>query len=149
MGGIDNMQVCRLDGGALLLQWATMSKKLLPLVLVVGLAACNQEDHTIVAGPDFDREVNAAAEANIVLPPSITASASFRCADNTIVYVDWLSDGKSANLRTDKGASPTVVTAAEAGKPLTAEGGYSLDGAQNAKSVKIALPGKSAQTCNG
>ena len=81
------------------------------------------------------------------LPPSITAQKVYRCADNKIVYVDWLSDDKTANIRTDKGGSPTAVTAPEAGKPMTASGGYSLEGKASANEAKIAIPGHPAQSC--
>lgn len=122
---------------------------LLTLGLATVLAGCNQSDHTIVAGPDTNDDYNAAAAGNVVLPPSITSSKSYRCADNTIVKVEWLSDGKSANLRVGEAEAPTQVTAAEEGKPMTGPGGYSLEGTSGAGSVKIGLPGKSAQSCQG
>jgi hypothetical protein len=118
------------------------------LAAAAALAGCNKESHTIVAGPPGD-EVNATSNTPVALPPSIASSKTYRCEDNKIVYVDWLSDNKSANLRVDKGGTPTQVTAAEAGKPMTGAGGYSLDGSATASSVKIAVPGHPAQSCNG
>ena len=120
---------------------------LLMLAAAAALAGCNKNDHTIVSGPPGDNETNTAAKAPIALPPSISSSKIYRCADNKVVYVDWLSDGKTANIRTDKGGNPTQVTAAEAGKPLTAAGGYSLEGASGAATAKIAVPGHPAQSC--
>ena len=38
------------------------------------------------------------ANANVALPPSITASKTYRCKDNSIVYIDWLSDRKLADV---------------------------------------------------
>ena len=32
----------------------------------------------------------------VVLPPSIQASKAYRCKDNSLVYIDWLSDGTRA-----------------------------------------------------
>jgi hypothetical protein len=81
------------------------------------------------------------------LPPSIVSSKIYRCADNQIVYVDWMSDNKSAHIRTDKGGTPTSVTAAEAGKPMAGPAGYSLEGSTGAASAKIGVPGHPAQTC--
>lgn len=124
-----------------------MKKQLLTLGLIAALAACNKENHTIVAGDPPDDSNAAAAAANVVLPPSILTSKIYRCADNVIVYVDWLSDGKSATVRTDKAGTPTMVTAIEEGKPMTAEGGYSLAGNANAGSVKIGVPGHGSQSC--
>jgi len=124
----------------------TRISPLLTLVAAAALAGCNKENHTIVAGSAGDQQ-NAAANAGVQLPPSIAASKIYRCADNQVVYVDWLSDNKSANIRTDKGGSPTQVTAPEAGKPMTAAGGYSLEGTAAASSAKIGVPGHPAQSC--
>ena len=126
----------------------TRKSLLLALVATAALAACN-EDHTIVTGgPQEGDDANqVAAEANLTLPPSISASKIYRCADNDVVYVDWLSDGKSANIRPEKDSPPTRVAAAEAGKPMTAEGGYSLTGTPEAASVRIAVPGQSEESC--
>ena len=126
----------------------TRTPMLIMLAAVAALAGCNKQSHTIVGGEPGDNDVNTAAKAPVALPPAIAVSKTYRCADNKIVYVDWLSDNKSANLRTDKSGVPTLVTTAEAGKPMTGAGGYSLDGTSSAKSVKIAIPGHPAQSCN-
>ena len=124
----------------------TRNPLILTLIAAAALAGCN-EDHTIVTGsPDGDTN-QAAAETNLTLPPSITSSKIYRCADNDVVYVDWLSDGKSANIRPEKASPPTQVTAAEAGKPMTAAGGYSLTGTPAAKTVRIAVPGQAEESC--
>ena len=112
------------------------------------LAGCNQEDHTIVAGgPETEDPAAAAIEAQgpVQLPPSVAASKTYRCADNSVVHVDWLSDGKSANGRTDAGGT-VQVTAPEAGQPMTGGTGYSVSGTADAASATIATGG-SAQSC--
>jgi hypothetical protein len=115
----------------------TRTLTVIALAVSAALAGCNQGDSTIVAGeiddPMGDELANAAP---VELPPSIQASKQYRCRDNSIVYVDWLSDGKSANIRTDRHASPTRVTAEEAGKPFVAEG-YSVTGSATAASVTV------------
>ena len=127
----------------------TRTPMLIMLAAAAALAGCNKENHTIVAGPDVaDNDTNAAANGPVALPPSIASSKIYRCADNKIVYVDWMSDNKSANIRTDKEGPPTQVAAAEAGKPMAGAGGYSLEGTASAKSAKVAVPGHPAQTCN-
>ena len=119
---------------------------LITLAAAAALAGCNNSDHTIVAGPDTgDNATNASGP--VALPPSVASTKVYRCADNKVVYVDWLSDNKSANVRSDKGGSPTQVTSGEPGKPMTAAGGYSIEGAPSAGSVKIAVPGHPAQSC--
>jgi len=126
-----------------------MTRTSLPLALAAAaaLAGCGKEDHNIVAGgPEPDETANA-SNGPVALPPSIVSSKIYRCADNKIVYVDWMSDNKSAHIRTDKGATPTPVTAAEAGQPMVGPTGYSLEGSTGGASAKIGVPGHPAQIC--
>lgn len=116
------------------------------LAAAAALAACT-EDHTINAGGPEGQASNTAANANVELPPSIVASKIYRCKDNSLVYIDWLSDNKSANVRTEKNGPPNHVTAPEAGQPMVAEG-FSLTGAAGDGSVQLTRPGKSAQSCH-
>jgi hypothetical protein len=117
----------------------------LALTAAAALAGCNQEDHNIVAGGPADPMGNQ-ANADVVLPPSIAHSKIYRCKDNSVVYIDWLSDKKSANLRTDKNAPPTQLVAPEEGKPMVAEG-YSLTGTGEGSTVTLSRPGKGSQSC--
>jgi hypothetical protein len=123
----------------------TRTPLLITLAAAAALAGCNKEDHTIIAGPTIDE--GTPTNGPVALPPSVAASKVYRCADNQIVYVDWLSDNKSANVRTKEGGAPTQVTAAEAGKPMTAGGGYSVEGTASGSSAKIGVPGHPAQSC--
>lgn len=123
----------------------TRTSLLLPLLAAAALAGCNKS-HTIVAGPDVDND-NIAAVKNVQLPPTIASSQSYRCGDNSIVYVDWLSDKVSANVRTKQTGTPTHVTAPAAGQPMTG-GGYTIEGPFGGSTVKVTEPGKAAQSCN-
>lgn len=126
----------------------TRTITILTLVAAAALAGCKDENHNIVgSGPDEGTTSNAMANANIQLPPSIVATKTYRCADNRLVYVEWLSDNKTANVRIEQGGIPTQVTAAEPGKPMTGPAGYSVSGTASAASATIAVPGHSAQTC--
>ena len=118
----------------------------LTFAAAAALAGCNQESHTIGGGADV-ADADAAASPPVTLPPSITATKSYRCADNKIILVDWLSDGKTANIRTEPGATPVPVTAPEEGEPMTAAGGYELSGTSGAPSARIAVPGHGSQSC--
>ena len=118
----------------------------LALVAAAALAGCNKEDHTIVAGTRESRETNKVDPSTIKLPPAIEASKSYRCKDNSLVYIDWLNDKMTADIRDKKIAPATRVTTAEAGKPMTAEG-YSLSGTSTASSVTVERPGKGSQSC--
>src|SRR5438552_18747693 len=107
MSHFDNMQAHALDAcpshreGALIMTRTPLL--IITLVAAAAIAGCNKQSHTIVAGGEpGDNTANATANANVQLPPSISASKSYRCADNTLVYVDWLSDG-SARVKKSRG----------------------------------------------
>ena len=120
-----------------------MSRTLFALTLTAAaaLAGCNQQDQ---AASDA---ANAAANAApIELPPSIIASKIYRCKDNSVVYIDWLSDNKSANVRTEQNGPATHLVGPEAGQPMVAEG-FSLTGAAADSTVNLTRPGKGAQSC--
>jgi hypothetical protein len=125
----------------------TRTPLLITLAAAAALAGCNKQSHTIVAGGPDDNDTNVASNGPVALPPSVSSSKIYRCADNKIVYVDWLSDNKSANVRTEKDGAATQVTAAEAGNAMSAAGGYSVEGTASASSAKIAVPGHPAQSC--
>jgi hypothetical protein len=101
----------------------TRTPLLITLAAAAALAGCNSKDHTIVAGgpPVDDTSVS---NEPVALPPAVTASKVYRCANNSIVYVNWMSDG-SATVRNKPDASPTPVAA----------GSTELKGDANAKSV--------------
>ena len=115
-----------------------MTRNLILLVLgAAALAACNSESHTIVANEQPDPMADQLANAAPVeLPPAIAASKTYRCKDNSLLYIDWYSDG-SARVKTEKGAGGTQV-------PAPAEGVKS-DLTGNATSSTITYAGK---TCH-
>ena len=108
-----------------------------PLLAAVALAGCDTGGNTVVLNPD-GTEVNEAAEqaaSNIQLPPAIVGSGKYRCKDNSLVSIDWLSDGTSNTARvTPEGGAGVALTQAEAGGAYTAEGA-SLTGEPNAATV--------------
>lgn len=113
------------------------------LVAAAALAGCNKENNT---NPDSG-DANAVAKAPVVLPPAVAASKTYRCGDNSVVFVDWLADNKTANVRSEATGTPTQVVAAEPGKPLTGNG-ISLTGSAEGSSVTIERSGHGSQTCN-
>ena len=107
---------------------------ILTLVAAAALAGCNAEDHTIVsdpAGPDPMADAVANA-GTVTLPPSIQASKAYRCKDNSLIYVDWLSDGSARVKKTRE----------EVGTTLPA-GDTSLTG--DAKAASITYNGQSCK----
>jgi outer membrane lipoprotein SlyB len=121
----------------------TRTPLLIALAAAAALAGCNNGN--TIGGAD--NSTNSAENAPVVLPPTIAQSKIYRCADNKVVYVDWLSDNKSANVRTEAGGMATQVTAAEVGKPMTSPTGFSIEGSPAASSIKAAVPGHPAQSC--
>ena len=125
----------------------TRTPLLLTLAAVAALAGCGENDPVVVGGP-ADDPANQAPVANgpVELPPTIAATKTYRCRDNGVVSIDWLSDGKSANLRGGEGVAVVQLAAPEASQPLTAEG-YSLTGSAEASTITLARPDKGSQTC--
>ena len=127
-------------------------KSLLSLTAVVALAtlsACNKQADQEAANQAAAANAAAAeAEANVVadMPPPIKAQKVYRCKDSSIVYVNFLEGDTQAVLRDgDKAATATTLKAEAAGKPFTAEGGFSVVG--NGSTVTIERPGKGSQAC--
>jgi hypothetical protein len=109
------------------------------------LAACNSEPETVSGGP-ADPDAQAVANAAPVeLPPAIVASKTFRCKDNSLVYVDFFNNN-TADFRTEKGGTATKLTSAGDGQAYTAEG-HSVAG--NTDTTTIAYPGHGSQSCKG
>ena len=121
----------------------------LPLIAVASLsllAACNKNDEPeVVGGPADPMAAELANAAPVELPPSVKANKQFRCKDNSLIFVDFVSDDKTAQLRTEKGGTATTLKAAEVGQPFTAEG-FSVSGTGD--DVTITVPGKGAQACH-
>lgn len=124
-----------------------------PLILsaaaLLALAACNSEPkapEVIDANPD-PMASQLANAAPVELPPAIKADKSFRCKDNSLVYVTLFEGDKQAVVRTAKDGPATTLKAETAGEPRTAAGGWSLTG--DADNITLAQPGKESQTCKG
>jgi len=107
------------------------------------LAACDTKPETITAGNDDPDAAALNAATPVSLPPMVTQSRTYRCKDASLVYVDFMSNN-TALYRSEKGGTPTTLSAPEAGKPYTAEG-YSISG--DGPQVEIGAPGKPAQSC--
>jgi hypothetical protein len=139
-----------------------MNKTILILapLSMLALAACNKSETPATSEAD----TAATTAAPVELPPAITASGTYRCADNTILYVDFLGKNEAADIRVgDKAATATRVTAAApaapadpaaaapaaeaapAGPMKSADGESSLSG--EGKQINVKLAGKGAQTC--
>lgn len=111
------------------------------------LSACNNNDEPeVVGGPADPLAAQLANAGEVELPPSVKVTRQYRCKDNSLLFVDFMSDDKTARLRTEREGAATTLTAPEAGQAFTAEGGYSVSG--QGETVDIAVPGKSSQSCH-
>lgn len=125
-----------------------MANRFLPLAALLAsslLTGCNSQPDTVATGPADPDAVAVANAPKIELPPAVKASKVYRCADSSILYVDFFADDLGANFRTESAGTNTRLTAPAVGKPFVAEG-YSVSGSGD--KVTIAHPGKPAQTCN-
>ena len=137
-----------------------MNKTLLSLapLSVLALAACNKTETTA----EGEAGATAAPAAPIAMPPAITATGTYRCADNTILYVDFLGKNEFADIRVgDKAATAIRVTAPAAAAPeagatppaetapsgpmTSADGESALSG--SGAQINVKLAGKGSQTC--
>ena len=99
----------------------TRTPLLLSLIAAAALAGCNQSEPVVVGGPDDDPANQApAANGPVELPPAIAASKTYRCKDNSIVSIDWLADGKTANLRGGPSTSSPIVGKLQPGEGIDA-----------------------------
>ena len=114
-----------------------------PIAAVLLLAACNSEPETVTAGTNDPDAATVAAAPPVQLPPMMTASRTYRCKDNSLVYIDFFNN-KTAAYRTEKDGAPTTLTAAEEGKPYTADG-FSVSG--SGTQISLTAPGKGSTTC--
>ncbi|MBR0551114.1 hypothetical protein [Stakelama marina] len=112
-------------------------------LVALPLAACNHKPEVVdtrAPDPMNDALQNAAP---VELPPSMTASKSFRCSDNSLVYVDFFSGGKEVHFRETKDGNSAVLKANDEGGPWT-DGSVTVKGDQN--SITYTKDGKSL-TC--
>ena len=129
-----------------------MNKLMIPALAAVALlAGCNNDnktdDHTIVAAQPGD---NVPAPAKIdpaSLPPAIVATKTYRCKDNSLVYIDWLANDKGANFRAVSTDPATRLLPGADGKAPFIAAGYSLAGTATDSSITLTRPGKGSQTC--
>lgn len=117
-----------------------------PLALVTLLSACNTQPETVNQTYADPMEQQLANAAPVELPPAIRETKTYRCKDNSLVYMSFMADDVSANLRTAPNGSATALKAAEKGEPFTSEdGATSVEGSGDTITVKIG--GGAPQSC--
>jgi hypothetical protein len=109
------------------------------------LAACNSQP--VVVGETADPQAEALKNAPPVqLPPSIKVAKTYRCRDNSLVHVTFMTDNTTAVVRQREGSEPPVATlrAPAAGQPFTADG-YTIEG--DGANITYTSPSKGRLTC--
>ena len=111
---------------------------------LLSLAACNNEPEVVDTSPDPQAEALANA-APVELPPAIQASRTYRCKDNSLVYIDFYTNNTAMVRKTKGGEPPEATLTAEApGGAYTAEG-YSVSG--NSDQITYSSPTAGSQSC--
>ncbi len=141
------------------MQKASNALRVLPLAALIALVACGEPEPEVVGGmadPDADAiEEMEPAE----LPPMRVREASFRCADNSIVYVNFYTNDTQVGVSTEAEGVETILqndaasaegeeAAPSDGPPSYSGEGYRLIGAADASTIQFARPGGSLQSCN-
>jgi len=90
---------------------------------LLALAGCNNEPVQINT---VERDTSApTTQLNATeLPPSITASKTYRCSypSNALYYVEFYSDNRAAVRQGDRNATPKMLTGTSANGPFEGEG---------------------------
>ena len=114
------------------------------LAAIVLLTAC-ESDPVVIGGSATDPQAEALKNAPPVeLPPAIQSSTTYRCRDNSIVYVNVLTNG-TVNLRLVENEPPRQVLTRETPDGPFTGGGFSLSG--TGSTVTFSSPDVRSQSC--
>ena len=117
------------------------------LAATLALAACDSKPATNIVEPIDPMAANVVTNSAVVLPPAIKSAKSYRCKDNSVVYVDLFQGDMQASVRDEANGPRTMLKADEAGKPLIADGGYSLT--VKGSTLSLTRPAHGTQSCEG
>ncbi|MFW2851611.1 hypothetical protein ACM61V_06765 [Sphingomonas sp. TX0543] len=124
------------------------SPLLLPAALALTvLSACNskpEKPEVLDINPD-PMAAELANKGTVELPPAIKAEKTFRCKDNSLVYVTFFQGDKQVFVKSKKDGTPTTLKAEKAGDTLVADGGWKLTG--DTTHITLTQPGKGELTC--
>ena len=113
-------------------------------IAFVALASCSTEPEVVstqAADPYADR---LAAASPVTLPPSIAASRTYRCRDNSLLYADFYTDN-SVRVGLAAGSKSLRLVAAEAQGPFNDDQGHSLSG--NSDRITYIDPDRGTLSC--
>ncbi len=122
----------------------TKAPLLAAIALLLPLAACENKSETVTSEAPDPQAEQLKKLPPAKLPPVMKASVTFRCKDNSLVYVDFFKGDTEANLRMEKTGPIIKLTADKAGGAMKADG-YSMTGTPDA--ITLDQPGKPSLTC--
>jgi hypothetical protein len=108
------------------------------------LAGCNNSEPVVINKEDPMAEQLRNA-APVAPPPMIQVTRTYRCRDNSLLYVDFYTNNTAA-VRTREGEAPVAMLNAEGGNPPYTGSGYSVSG--SGTQVSITAPGHGTQSCH-
>jgi hypothetical protein len=91
--------------------------------IVLALAACKPSEESVNTGTGDPQEAELANAAPVELPPMLKSSKSYRCKGNGLIFVDFMTDDKTATFKPAKDGPVTALKAAEAGQPFVSADG--------------------------
>ena len=113
------------------------------IAALAGLAACNTEPEVVQKEDPMAEALKNAAP--VAPPPMIQVTRTYRCRDNSLLYVDFYTNDTAA-VRTREGEAPVAMLTAEGGNPPYTGSGYSVSG--SGTQVSITAPGHGTQSCH-
>jgi hypothetical protein len=104
------------------------------------LSACGSNEPEMLNQYDPQAEALQNA-APVQLPPAVTASKTYRCADNSLFYVDFYNNNTAVLFRGNRDSMPVQLTATNGAPPFTG-GDSSVSGTGD----HVSINGKSCHT---
>ena len=106
---------------------------------LIALSGCQKHGPEMVN--TYDPQAQALQNAAPVqLPPAIIANRTYRCADNSLFYVEFYNNN-TAMIRTTRDGTPTQLTQAPGGGAYTGSGQ-----SVSANATHVTINGKSCHT---
>jgi len=113
-----------------------LTRNALPLALVAAfaLAGCKEKaPESMNTGAYDPQAAELANAATLAPPPMIKSSHSYRCKDNSLIFVDFMTDDMTATFKPAKDGEITTLKAPAAGEPyVSADGAKTVTGSGTA-----------------
>lgn len=91
--------------------------------ILLSVSACNSQPETMNTGsgdPMAEELANAAPPPPM---PMIKESHAYRCKDNSLIFLDFMTDNVTVNFKSEREGPVTVLKAPAAGEPFVSQDG--------------------------